>query len=143
MAQNTAQMPAENTRSLWWILVSGPTIWLVHFMAVYLLADTACKTNWLAFRLAGINGLAVIVAGLTLLAIVGAVIFALQGLRLWRQGRDAGIRLDGLSGKGYVDAKARTTFVAFAGMLLNLYSAVIILLTGAPALILRPCVWGG
>ena len=143
MAQNTAQMRAENTRSLWWILISGPTIWLVHFMAVYLLAETACKTNWLAFRILGINALAAIVVGLTLVAILGAVIFGLQGLRLWRKGRDMGIRQDELGGKGFVDGPARTTFIAFAGMLLNFYSAIIILLTAAPTLILRPCVWGG
>jgi hypothetical protein len=143
MAQNTAQMRAENTRSLWWILVSGPTIWFVHFMVVYLLAETACKTNWLAFRILGINGLAAIVVGLTVLAVVGTVIFGLQGLRIWRKGRDMGVQEGELGGKGYVDPEARSTFIGLAGMLLNLISGVIILLTAVPSLILRPCVWGG
>lgn len=37
----------------WWLLLGGPTIWISHFMAVYLAAEVACgplgPSNWSFF----------------------------------------------------------------------------------------------
>lgn len=106
----------------WAHLLAGPTIFMVHFGAVYLLAETACaaeRAPHLSFFGPGV--LRVIVVALTIAAAAGAALAARTSHR--RRQEAAGFTAD----------------LAAVGVLLALGSLVAILAVGVPALAIHPC----
>lgn len=130
MAQDDAPRPGR--RWLWLRLLAGPIIYAVYFMAAYLLVEAACTTGLLNFSLAGTNGVTVVVLGLTAVALLAVLAsLAVQVARL----RRLPAQLDPETGDP-------DRFVAQVGVMLDLLFVLLVLATGAPALLLTPCAWG-
>jgi len=121
----------EGSRTLWIGLLTGPVVYSVHFMVVYLLVEGACRTNLVRFNVLGLSGVAVAVLGLTLLA---AGINAYAGLMEYREWQVRKATQGGTEG-------TYAPFMSLVGVWLNVLFAATILVTGAPALFLLPCRW--
>ena len=110
------------TMRTWAHLLAGPIIFMVHFGAVYLLAETACAADHapnLSFF--GPGTLRVVVVALTVAAAVGTAIAARSSHR--RRPQTSGYAAE----------------LAAVGFLLALGSLVAILAVGIPALVIDPC----
>lgn len=104
---------------LWVHVLAGPTIWMVHFLAVYLVAEWSCqgvRTGWF-------DGLSPGGVELSTLIITVVAVALSVGFSLW----------------------SRRTYAADGGMfphvgwILSLGTAAFVLLVGVPALWLEPC----
>jgi hypothetical protein len=127
----TQQRSREGWPSLWFGVLTGPILYSLHFMAVYLLVETACKAGRLQFSVLGINGIAFWVVLLTLVAAGVTGYSTFVAYRDWRQTR--------LAGEGRHESYA--ALMALLGLLLSGFFTVVILLTGLPALFLVACDW--
>jgi uncharacterized membrane protein YidH (DUF202 family) len=107
----------------------------MYFMLAYLAVEVACRLGWLQFSVGGTNGITVTVIGLTLAAVGVLAVSLLIGVGRWRR-----LRREQASKK---DTELGNTdlFLAQVGVLLDLIFIFLLLATGAPALILRPCAW--
>jgi hypothetical protein len=112
-------------------MLSGPIIYSLHFVAVYLLVEAACRVDGLRFEVLGLDGIAFWVVVLTLVAVLVTAYSGLVAYRNWQQ-------LGGPEDRRFEDS---ATLMAFAGVWLNGMFAVLILLTGLPALFLVVCDW--
>lgn len=131
MTTQTPSSSAPNLWALWFGLLAGPLVWSVYFIAGYGLVEFACKLGLLQFNLLGLNAIAAAIIGLTLIALLVTLYAGLLAYQKWQQ-----VRRDELdSGQ----AEKSRVFMAQAGVLLSGLFALLILLTGIPAFILRPC----
>jgi hypothetical protein len=121
----------DSNRSLWLGLLTGPLVYTVHFLTVYLLVEIGCRAGWLPFNLWGLSGLAVAVLGLTVLAAAVNIAAGVLEYREW-QARKA--TQGGTEGR-------YAPFMSLVGVWLNGLFMLTILVTGAPALVLLPCRW--
>ncbi len=121
----------ESRRSLWIGLLTGPIVYALHFIVVYLLVEIACRVGWLQFQLWGLSGLSITVLGITLVA---AAINAGAGVLEYREWRLRKEREGGTSG-------TYAPLMSLVGVWLNGLFTLTILMTGAPALVLMPCRW--
>ena len=120
-----------HSRSLWIGLLTGPVVYAVHFIVVYLLVDVACRVGWLQFSLWGLSGLSIAVLGITLIA---ALINAGAGVLAYREWQARKDTEGGTQG-------TYAPLMALVGLGLNGLFTATILVTGAPALVLMPCRW--
>jgi hypothetical protein len=125
----TQQEPREGWPSLWLGVLTGPIAYSLHFVAVYLLVEAACKAGLLQFTVLGINGISFWVALLTLVAAGLAGYSTFVAYREWRQTQPA---REGRH-EGYA------SLLALVGLWLGGFFTVVILLTGLPALFLVVC----
>jgi hypothetical protein len=122
---------APQHRLLWLRMLAGPLIYSAYFLAVYLVVEAACNTGWISFSFAGTNGVTVVVVVLTAVALAAVLVsLALQVRRLRR-----------LPAQDEKEGAGPECFAARVGFLLDLLSVLLVLATGAPALLLAPCVW--
>jgi hypothetical protein len=112
-------------------MLSGPIVYAVYFLAVYLLVEATCQTGWIQFSLGGTNGLTLAVIGLTAVAAVVVLLSLLAQVR----------RLRMLPAASDPELGDPERFAARVGMMLDLLSLLLVLATGAPALVLAPCAW--
>jgi hypothetical protein len=120
-----------HSRSLWLGVLSGPLIYALHFITVYLLVEVACRVGWLQFQWWGLSGLSIAVLAITVIAALLNAGAGLLAYRAW-QGRQE--RGEGTSG-------TYAPLMSLVGIGLNALFTVTILVTGAPALVLLPCRW--
>jgi hypothetical protein len=121
-------------RSLWVGFLAGPVIWSVYFMVGYALAEFACRLGLLRFNLFGLTALSAIIIGLTLISLAATLYGGYVAYRRWQE-----LRREGQDQLDQGRAERSGPFLAFAGVLLSGLFALLILLTGIPALILSPC----
>lgn len=121
----------KSSRSLWFGFLAGPAVYSLHFLTVYLLSEVACQSNWLQVSWLGLNAMVVVVVVITLAA---ALLNGYLGWLTYRNWQRLNAEPDGTAGS-YPD------FMALVGTWLNLLFTVTILVTGLPALFLRPCAW--
>ncbi len=119
----------RGNRSLWFSLLAGPVVYSLHFMLVYFVVEAACRTDLLRFSFWGLNGIALMVVTLTLLA---ALINGLAGGLAYRNWHARKESEDGTRG-------SYAPFMALVGVSLNALFTVTILVTGLPAFVLQPC----
>lgn len=117
--------------SLWYGLVGGPIVYSLHFLAVYLLAEAACKADLLRYRIWGLEAISFWVVVLTVVAAAITGYGAFLAYRNWRRTREN--EAQGLP--------SYPSFMAFTGLWLSGLFTVTILLTGLPALFLVLCDW--
>jgi hypothetical protein len=123
---------SRDRRSRWalFMLVSGPVIWSVHFMLVYLVAEAGCS--------GGGPGLSLfdppVPKAVTLAATAAAVAAALGCAGWWYRRLRPSEHEPAAEGAADVGGT-----LAFSGFLLSLLSVVTILFVGLPALVLPPC----
>lgn len=115
-------------RRTWALFLAGPILWFGHFMAVYLLVESACAAGGTAAELLGLDVVALVTVVATAGAFALAVGVAVLSLREWRR-RPGDVLAGG----------ERASGVALGAMLLAILFAIAILFTGYPALVLEPC----
>jgi hypothetical protein len=126
-----------NSRQLWIQLLAGPVLWSVHFLVSYLIVEAACQAGW-NFTLLGMSGLSFLVIVLTVLAVLGTVLFAFKSYRGWRNFHgDRRLQDQFREGGGWFEGPV--DFMYFSGLLLSILFAIVILMVGLPALFLQPC----
>jgi hypothetical protein len=128
--------PAKSSKlgALWFGLLAGPIIWSVYFMVGYGLVEFVCKLGLLGFNLLGLSAVSVIITGLTLVALLATLYGGFLAYRKWQQ-----LKRDEADQVNRGRAEESRVFMALAGVLLSGLFALLILLTGLPALVLRPC----
>lgn len=125
------------SRVLWVQLLAGPVIWSAHFLLSYLLVEAFCKLGW-NFTLLGISGLSFFLIVITILAAVGAGLFALKSYRAWKHtNMDRSLRDEFRETSRWSESSLE--FMYLSGFLLSILFAVTTLMVGIPALFLRPC----
>jgi heme/copper-type cytochrome/quinol oxidase subunit 2 len=118
------------------LFLAGPSIWMVHFLVVYLLAEALCAADVDA-EIGSLPALSVVTLVLTLVAVAGAALTTVLAFRRWRRAAGDAPVDDGHQGSassGEHDAE-----LALAGLLLGTFFIVAILFVGLPAAILDPC----
>lgn len=127
-----------SSRSIWVLFLAGPTVWFLHFMAVYLVVEAVCTGGRVERELWGLP----LVSAFTVLTMVAAVVviagFAVAAYRRWR---DIEVEVSQQHDEREEEAAARghDRALAFAGFALGLLFIVAVLFTGLPALWLTPC----
>jgi hypothetical protein len=121
------------------MFVSGPLIWSVHFMLVYLVVEAGCSGEGPGLRLFDPPVPKVVTLAVTAAAAVAALACAGWSWRRWRaSGSEPAADEAGDLAGGLAD-RDRGGTLAFAGFLLSLLSVLTILLVGLPALVLPSC----
>jgi hypothetical protein len=111
---------AASTRRRWALLLLGPVVWIVHFVAVYLTAETACTAERTGgIRFFGADGLTAFVIVATVLAGGAGVAGTVAAHRRLR--RPGATALDRVAVR------------------LGLGSVLAVLAVGAPIVVLSPC----
>lgn len=122
-----AGVPGESL----WAMIVAPTIWAVHFLAVYILAAIFCaKAGAPSADIATVRWW---VAGLTVLALGGIAACAIQAYRLghFREGKAAPHDADTIHD--------RRRFLAYATLLLSGLSFVATAFVALPAVFFASC----
>jgi heme/copper-type cytochrome/quinol oxidase subunit 2 len=117
------------------LFLAGPSIWMAHFMVVYLLVEALCAANPEAdLRSVPIVSLVTLLA--TVVAVAGAAVTTVLAYRRWRR---AGTALTEDGGQRREGSAEHDTELALAGFLLGTLFIVAMLFVGLPAAALRPC----
>ena len=126
-----------DSRILWIQLLAGPVLWSVHFLASYLLVEAACQAGW-NVSILGLNGLSFMLSVLTILAVIGALLFARRSYGGWKdRHRDDSLRQAFRERASWFEGTE--DFMYFSGLLLSVLFAAAILMVGVPAVFLQPC----
>ncbi|MBW3645844.1 MAG: hypothetical protein KY441_10110 [Actinobacteria bacterium] len=132
-----AASPEEQRRflALTGLLIAGPSIWMTHFFAVYLLAEAWCAVGVDA-KVLSLPLLSAVTLLATALAVVAAAVTTLLAYRRWRRTASTSHAGDDQSSEteGGHDAQ-----IALAGFLLGILFIVAVLFVGMPAVVLDPC----
>lgn len=112
-------------------LISGPTIYMIHFLVVYFLVEWGCRSGLYRTQVLGFSIVSVLIVILTLIAASVTAVATWFSFRRWQAGRHVAA----------AEEDSYRKFLGFAGMGLNGYSTILILLTGLPTLSLVMCEW--
>ena len=123
-------------RSPWFHLLGGPILWIAHFLVSYAWVEFACRANLLVFdsTIPGLTVLSWSVLVLTLIAALAALYVGWSSLQSWRRLR--GSQETNEPDSWRIESKR---FMALSGILLSTWFSLVILLSGLPVLVLRPC----
>jgi len=129
--------PSHLKRSPWVHFLGGPVIWGIHFIVSYVWVEFACRAQLLVLdsTVLGLTVLSWIVLALTLIAVLAALYVGWASYGAWRRIRECQ-KPDELEAWGVESRR----FMAFTGMFLSALFSLVILLTGLPVLLLKPCV---
>lgn len=131
-------VPRKGRLGMWWVqLLAGPVLWSLHFIVGYLLVEASCRAGW-NFQILGMNGLSFIVIALTVLAVLGAILFGVTSYRGWRSVNSERSLRDELRDTSRWSDEP-TEFMYLSGFLLSVFFALTIGMVGLPALFLHPC----
>jgi hypothetical protein len=132
---------SRDRRTRWALamFVSGPLIWSVHFMLVYLVTEAGCTGDGPGLQLFDPPVPKVVTLAATAAAAVAALACAWWSWRRWRASSDHPAADEGGDLAGGPEDFDRGATLAFAGFLLSLLSSVTILFVGLPALVLPSC----
>jgi hypothetical protein len=125
--RNTATPTA---RSLWCGLLGAPSVWMAHFLAIWVITEWGCLAGWAHSRLLGfqaITALLVIVTGIALPLVVAAGLLSGHN---WRRARASA------NDQGTDD---RSAYMSLGGVALSTLFGFAIVLESLPALLLGSC----
>ncbi len=120
----------NKTRDNLWTLITPPTIWALHFLLSYVSVAYGCAPNDAIF--AGIGGLRVFVAVLTVAALVAVGLIFVRALGEWR-------RNGGRIPNDEDTAAVRERFLEFSTVLLAGLSFIAVIYTALPAALMADC----
>lgn len=123
------------TRIGWVVFLGGPVIWFLHFMVVYLVAEAGCTGGGPGLRAFNPPVPAAVTLVATAVAAVGCLAFAAWARRRWIAARHGTAADDPGVLSGDHEEYERGGSLAFAGLLLALFSFVSVLFVGLPALV--------
>jgi hypothetical protein len=132
---------SRDRRARWslFMFVSGPVIWSVHFMLVYLVTEAGCTGDGPGLALFDPPVPKAVTLAATAAAAVAALACATWWYRRWRAGEHEPVANEAADLAGGLTDRDRGGTLAFAGFLLSLLSVVTILFVGLPALVLPSC----
>lgn len=123
-----------SSRALWFGLLSGPIIWTVQFLAVYLLVEVACQAGILRGSFLGMETISFLVVLLTVASLIGVAYGGFFSYRNYQQ-----VGGHGIFQRQNLD-RSPAWFMALSGLALSLLFGLLILMMGIPAVVLAPCV---
>ncbi|MBW3576961.1 MAG: hypothetical protein KY462_04330 [Actinobacteria bacterium] len=131
----------RSVRRTWAVLLAGPVIWFSHFMVVYLVAEAGCTGGGPGLVVFNPPVPVVVTWVSTVIAVPLCAAAAWWAWRRWRASVDVlkGAPDDASELSGELDDDRRRGSLAFAGLLLSLFSIVAVAFTAAPAMVLGPC----
>jgi hypothetical protein len=121
------------------MFVSGPVIWSVHFMLVYLVTEAGCSGDGPGLSLFDPPVPKAVTLATTAAAAAAALACAMWWYRRWRASEHEPAADEAGDLAGGLTDRDRGGTLAFAGFLLSLLSVVTILFVGLPALVLASC----
>ena len=132
---------SRDRRARWAMVmfVSGPVIWSVHFMLVYLVAEAGCSGDGPGLRLFDPPVPKAVTLAATAAAAAAALGCAMWWYRRWRASEHEAVADEAADLAGDHAGEDRGGTLAFPGFLLSLLSVVTILFVGLPALVLPSC----
>lgn len=132
---STPQGPGSSR--IWLLVLAAPTIWITHFMVVYLIAEAVCVAGDTDRQVLGLHVVSAVTVAATVVATVAIAAAGVLAYRRWR----AEERHRRSPGDGSDQAAARGTdrALAFTGFVLAILSVYAVLIVGLPALWLFPC----
>ncbi len=125
------------TRIGWVVFLGGPVVWLIHFMVVYVVAEAGCTGEGPGLRAFDPPVPAVVTLTATAVAAAGCLAFAAWGYRRWIASRQGLAPDDAPELSGSYRERDRGGTMAFASLLLALFSFVAVLFVGLPAVVLE------
>jgi hypothetical protein len=120
------------------MFVSGPVIWSVHFLLVYLVTEAGCSGDGPGLRLFDPPMPKAVTLAVTAAAAAAALGCATWWYRRWQASEHEPVA-DEAEVAGDLTDHDRGGTLAFAGFLLSLLSVVTIVFVGLPALVLPSC----
>lgn len=123
------------TRVGWVVFLGGPVIWLSHFMLVYLVAEAGCTGGGPGLRAFNPPVPATVTLAATVVAAAGCLTFAAWGHRRWVAARHSVAADDPGGLTGPYEERDDGATMAFASLLLSLFSFIAVLFVGLPALV--------
>jgi hypothetical protein len=132
---------SRDRRARWplFMFVSGPVIWSVHFMLVYLVTEAGCSGDGPGLSLFDPPVPKAVTLATTAAAAAAALACAMWWYRRWRASEHEPAADEAGDLAGGLTDRDRGGTLAFAGFLLSLLSVVTILFVGLPALVLASC----
>jgi hypothetical protein len=121
------------------MFVSGPVIWSLHFMLVYLVTEAGCSGDGPGLRLFDPPVPKVVTLAATAAAAAAALGCATWWYRRWQASEDEPVVDEATDLAGDLTDHDGGGALAFTGFLLSLLSVVAILFVGLPALVLPSC----
>ncbi len=138
-AQNV-QLTKTDSRNNRLSLILGITLWFADLNTVYALPSLACEWNWFPFTIAGIPGLLIVEAAIS---IVSLLLMAYLIYLPWRNWRKLQTQKPADNPHLLADTENdRGSLVAFIAMMANSFFFLFILATFVPILMLKVCVTG-
>jgi hypothetical protein len=121
------------------MFVSGPVIWSVHFLLVYLVTEAGCSGDGPGLRLFDPPVPKAVTLAATAAAAAATLGCAAWWYRRWQAGEHEPVADGAADLAGDLDDNDRGGTLAFTGFLLSLLSVVAVLFVGLPALVLPSC----
>lgn len=118
------------TRDTLWTLIAAPTLWAAHFLFCYVFVAFRCAPNAEIFRTIGNVRVAVAVATLVALVLIGLILR--RSWREWRQ-RHGTVR------HTRDTAEERERFLEFSTLLLAALAFVAVIFDALPAVLIEDC----
>ncbi len=140
MDSTQVQVSKREDRITRWCLFLGMLVWFMDLNSVYALPSLSCEWSWFQFTLAGIPGLAVIEAAISLVAMV---LMALMIYLPWRNWVKFQTHAPADNPRMLSDTeKDRRSLLAFVAMLMNSFFFLFIIATFVPVFALKVCAHG-
>ncbi len=138
---NLAKPDIPRTENRWprWSLALGILIWFTDLNAIYALPSLACQWGWFSFTIAGIPGLVIVEAIVSLICLLLILLMIYIPWRTWRRRRaeePAGSR------RIQEAEQDRPSLMAFVSMLVNSFFFLFIVATFVPMIALNACARG-
>jgi hypothetical protein len=132
---------SRDRRSRWplFMFVSGPVIWSVHFLVVYLVTEAGCSGDGPGLSLFDPPVPKAVTLAATAAAAAAALACAAWWYRRWRASEQEPAASSAAAEGGRLQEHGGGETLAFAGFLLSLLSVVTVLFVGLPALVLPSC----
>lgn len=124
--------------ALWFGLFGAPAAWSVQSIVNYVLASHTCfpKLYPLVTPTIGHTGLAAVVVGVSIAALLVGIATLVTSIWSWRETRH---ETGGQSHWAIDTGEGRTRFMALSGILLSVMFTISILVHGAAAALTNPC----
>ena len=132
---------SRDRRARWplFMFVSGPVIWSIHFLLVYVVTEAGCSGDGPGLRLFDPPVPKAVTLAATAAAAAGALGCATWWYRRWQASEHEPVADEAAEIAGDLSDRDRGGTLAFTGFLLSLLSVLTILFVGLPALVLPSC----
>ncbi len=138
--ESKVQLSKTEDRLTRWCLFLGMIVWFIDLNTVYSLSSLACEWNWFAFTFAGIPGLVIVEAIITLIALL---LMSFMIYLPWRNWLKFQTEKPTENPQMLKDTeKDRRSLMAFVAMLLNGFFFLFLVATFVPMLVLNVCARG-